>query len=322
MLISIVIPCYRSEKTLPFVVKEIQDTFAAQTEYDYQIVLVNDGSPDDGATFRKIQELCEQDSKIVGVNMSRNFGQPRAKKAGLHYADGDFIISMDDDGQHPASGIFPLVEKVREGYDVVYARFPQKKHSLFKNVTSKMFRKVQEMLKVKPKDVYVSSFYALSRLAVDALNRYHSPSPSIGAYLVNVTTKFSNVDIEHRARVAGESGYSLSKMIGLTLTALTNFTMIPLRASAVVGAGVACLGFLYGLYIIIHKLLHPAVVIGYTSQMAIMLLLGGMILLVLGVVGEYIGRIYMILSNMPQFVVRDVIKPNLINKKKNEDSAV
>lgn len=316
MLISIVIPCYRSEKTLPFVVSEIQECFAKQTEYDYQIVLVNDGSPDQGATFRVIQQLCKQDPKIVGVNLGRNFGQPRAKMAGLHYADGDYIISMDDDGQHPASGIFTLVEKAREGYDMVYARFPQKKHSAFKRITSNMFRSVQEMLKVKAKGVYVSSFYALSRFAVDALIGYHSPSPSTGAFLLNVTTKFANVDIEHRTRAAGKSNYTLAKLFGMALTSMTNFTMVPLRFSAVLGICIAGCGFLYGLFLVIQKLIRPSIAIGYTSQMAVMLLLGGMILLVLGIIGEYIGRIYMILSDLPQYVVRDVVKSDRANEQK------
>lgn len=307
MLISIVIPCYRSEKTLPGVVEEIRNAFAGRPDHDYQIVLVNDGSPDQGATYRTIQKLCQEDSKIVGVDMSRNFGQARAKMAALGYVKGDCVVYMDDDGQHPAEGIFKLVDKLQEGYDVVYARFPQKKHSLFKRVTSNMFRRVQEMLKVKAPGIYISSFYAISRFAVEALKRYHSPAPSSGAYLLNVTTKFANIDIEHRSRAAGTSNYSLKKLFALALTSMTNFTMIPLRASAVLGAVIACLGFLYGLVLVIQKTIYPSVAIGYTSQMAILLLLGGMILLVLGIVGEYIGRIYMILSDLPQYVIREAM---------------
>lgn len=307
MLISIAIPCYRSSKTLPHVVSSIQSAFADRPEHDYQIVLVNDGSPDQGATYQTIQELCRKDRKIVGVNMSRNFGQSRAKMAALEYVRGDCVVFMDDDGQHPTEGIFTLVEKLQDGYDVVFAQFPQKKHSLFKRVTSDMFRKVQEMLQVKPKGIFISSFYILSKFAADTLQKYHSPSPSVGAYLLNVTTKFANVSIEHKNRISGQSNYTLKKMFALALTSMTNFTMIPLRFSAVIGAVAACLGFLYGFILIIQKLVFPNVAIGYTSQMAVMLLLGGLILLVLGIVGEYIGRIYMILSDLPQYVVRETI---------------
>lgn len=307
MLISIIIPCYRSEETLPAVVEEIRREFAQHNAYDYQILLVNDGSPDQGATYRTIQKLCLEDSKITGIDMSRNFGQSRAKMAALPHVKGDYVVYMDDDGQHPASGIFTLVEKIREGYDVVYAQFPRKKHSLFKRVTSNMFRRVQELLLVKPHDIYISSFFALTRFAADALMQYHSPSPSAGAFLMNITTRFANATVEHRGRIAGESGYSLKKLFSLALTTMTNFTMVPLRASAVVGAAIAVLGFLYGLFLVIQKLVFPSVAIGYTSQMAVLLLLGGMILLVLGIVGEYIGRIYMILSDLPQYVIREVI---------------
>jgi len=307
MLISIVIPCYRSAQTLCSVVQEIWDAFAEHMEYDYQIILVNDGSPDQGATYRTIRKLCGEDSHIIGVDMSRNFGQQRAKMAALPYAKGDYIIYMDDDGQHPAHGIFKLVEKLREGYDVVFAEFPQKKHSLFKRITSTAFRRFQEFLKIKPRDIYISSFHGMSRLAVDALLNYHSPHPSAGAFLMNVTTKFANVQMEHRGRIAGESGYSFKKLFSLALTTMTNFTMVPLRASAVIGAVIAVLGFLYGLFLVCKKIICPTVVLGYTSQTAIMLLIGGIILLVLGVVGEYIGRIYMILSNLPQYIVREVI---------------
>lgn len=311
MLISIIIPCYRSEKTLPGVVEEIRGVFAARPDHDYQIILVNDGSPDQGATYRTIRRLCQENSKIVGVDMSRNFGQARAKMAALGYAKGDCVIYMDDDGQHPAEGIFALVDKLQEGYDVVYARFTHKKHSLFKRITSDMFHGFQEMLQVKPAGIFISSFCAISRFGVDALKQYHSPAPSFVAYLLNVTTRFANVDLEHRSRAAGRSNYSLKKLFSLALTSMTNFTMIPLRASAVLGAGIAILGFLYGLILVIKKLLFPGVAVGYTSQMAVLLLLGGIILVVLGIVGEYIGRIYMILSDLPQYVVREVIQEGI-----------
>lgn len=307
MLISVVIPCYRSEKTLPYVIQEIRDSFAKRPECDYQIILVNDGSPDQGATLRTIKELCKEDHKIIGVDMARNFGQPRARMAALPYAKGEYVVHMDDDGQHPAEGIFQLVEKMREGYDVVYAQFPQKKHSLFKRATSTMFRRFQEFLNIKPKNIYISSFFGISRFAADALLTYRSPTPSSGTFLLNVTTRFANVMVEHRDRIAGESGYSLKKMFNLALATLTNFTMVPLRSSAVIGMVFTVLGLLYGLFLVAKKIFVPAAVIGYASQMAVLLLLGGIILVVLGIIGEYIGRIYMILSDLPQYVVREEI---------------
>lgn len=307
MLISIVIPCYRSSNTLPKVEEEIRSAFLAHPEHDYQLILVND-SPTDEATTNVIRGLCSTNPKVMGIQMSRNHGQARARMAALSYIEGDCAVYMDDDGQHPAEGIFSLVEKLEQGYDVVYANFQNKKHSLFKRTTSRMYRKFLEMLGVRPKGIATSSFVVWSRFAVDALKQYRSPFPSTGAYLLKVTSRIADVPVEHRQRIAGKSGYSLGKLFNLALTGITNFTSIPLRASAVMGIGITGIGFLYGIYLVIRKLLNPSIVAGYTSQMVVLLVLGGLILTVLGLIGEYVGAIYMILSDMPQYVIREVIK--------------
>ena len=158
MLISICIPCYRSAKTLPAVVEEVKNEFVKHPEHEYQMVLVNDGSPDN--TYEVIQTICKDDPKIIGVDLSRNYGQASAKMCALRYAKGDAIVFMDDDGQHPASGIFQLVDKLNEGYDVVYAKFKHKKHNAFKRMTSKMHNKLSEAMGTKPKGIYRSSYSA------------------------------------------------------------------------------------------------------------------------------------------------------------------
>ncbi len=320
LLISVVIPCYRSADTLPAVTLEIRNAFAQHPEHDYQLILVND-SPTHIETCNVIREICAKDPKVLGIDLSRNFGQARARMAALNYIKGDCAVYMDDDGQHPAQGIFPLVEKICEGYDVVYAKFEHKKHSLFKRTTSSMYRKLLEWLGVRPKGIASSSFVAWSRFSVDALKSYHSPTPATGAYLLKVTSRITNVPTEHRKRIAGTSGYSLSKMFNLALTGITNFTAIPLRASAVLGMVIAAIGFLYGLFLIIKKLIMPSAVLGYTSIMVVLLLLGGLILIVLGLVGEYVGSIYMILSDLPQFVVRELISQDSVTKESREDSS-
>jgi len=306
MLVSVVIPCYRSSQTLPTVVEEIKGAFEQHSGYDYQLVLINDGSPDNGATYRTITELCEKDEKIIGIDLSRNFGQACARMAALPYIEGDCAVYMDDDGQHPAAGIFALVKEVENGCDVVYAQFRKKKHSLFKRVTSDMNRRMLEFLGVKPKGITTTAFFAWSRFAIDALKAYHSPTPSVGSYLSKVTSRFKMVEIEHRERIAGESGYTLKKLIRLAINGFTNFTTVPLQISAFLGMAIAGIGFLAGLVIVVRKLIHPTIAMGYTSMMAVLLLLGGLILISLGIIGEYIGRIYMILSDMPQYRVREV----------------
>lgn len=301
MVISVCIPCYRSAKTLPKVVETIKEEFARHPGYDYQIVLVNDGSPDN--TFDVIAGLCEKDEKIIGMNLSRNHGQASAKIAALRYATGDILVYMDDDGQHPAEGIFKLAAKVEEGYDVVYAHFPKKKTSLFKKMTSNLHNQIAEWTGNKPKGIHRSSFVAWSRFALECVKNYHSPFPSAGAYLLCVTDKFANVEVEHKKRMEGRSGYTLRKLVNLWLNSFTNFSIVPLRLASFVGVSCAAAGFLFGLYIIIRKLLHPGVPAGYTSTIAILLFIGGMIMMMLGLLGEYIGRMYMILSNKPQYSV-------------------
>ena len=209
--VSVAIPCYRSARTLPAVVEELRAAFGAREGFDYQIILVNDYPEDD--TFDVIAGLCREDPRIVGVNLSRNFGQTPAKMAALPYAAGDVIVYMDDDGQHPGDRIFELVDKVLEGYDLVFARFPKKHHSLFKRFSSWCNSKVLEWNGSKPRDLTLSSYYAMSRLAADALGRYHSPFPAPTGYLFHVVRRYANVEMEHRDRLAGQSNYTLKKML-------------------------------------------------------------------------------------------------------------
>lgn len=312
MTVSVVIPCYRSELTIETVVGEIRDTVSQREGWDYQIVLVNDCSPDD--TFSVIRKLCEEDGKIIGVDMSRNFGQETAIVAGLGYATGDAVVVMDDDGQHPTKEMWKLIDKMQEGYDIVYAAFPHKHHSWFKRFTSDLHGVINEWIGCKPKGIILSSFWCLSPFCAKELSKYHSPFTSRGGYLMRITQKFANVEIdEHRDRLAGSSGYNLRKMLELWFSNFTNFSIVPIRAMAKLGWITAAVGFLFGLYLIIRKLVDPSVAIGYTSIMSVILFIGGIIMAMIGFMGEYIGRTYMTVSGMPQFIVRQTI-----NEKKEE----
>ena len=303
--VSVAIPCYKSAKTIGPVVDELRRVFAGQDKYDYQIVLVNDYPDDD--TFDVIEALCRDDKKIVGVNLSRNFGQTVAKMAALPFVTGDVLVYMDDDGQHPADQIFRLVEKVRQGCDVVYARFPHKHHSGFKRFTSWLNSKVLELNGTKPKGISISSYCAIGPTAIAALRRYRSPFPSMGGYLTHVARRYANVDMEHRDRIAGTSNYTFGKMMKLWLTGFTNFSTVPLRISMFAGGMFAAVGFVAAFLTVIRKLLNPRIAAGWTTSIALQLGIGGMIMLLLGLCGEYIGRIYMTVSNMPQYAVRQTV---------------
>lgn len=305
MRISVCIPCYQSSKMLHFVVDEIRTEFNKRSNYEYQIVLVNDGSPDN--TFEVIKALCKEDKNILGVNFSKNQGQASAKMAAVHYADGDALVYMDDDGQHPAEGIFKLVDKLNEGYDVVYAHFVNKKHSLFKRITSCGKKKLAEWMGAKPRGIDTSPFVAWSKTCMEAIKQYDSPFPSANAYLRCVTDKFANIDIEHRARKEGKSGYTFKKLVELWLNGFTNFSIAPLRFASFCGGFCAFVGFFSGMIVVVRKLLHPTMVAGYASTIAVILFIGGIIMMILGLMGEYIGRMYMIMSKKPQFIIKEVI---------------
>ncbi|MDD5986942.1 MAG: glycosyltransferase [Eubacteriales bacterium] len=305
MLISICIPCYRSENNLEWVVNEIKEEFNKHPSHDYQLVLVNDGSPDH--TFDVIRRLCEADPKIKGINLTKNQGQPCARLAAANHADGDALVFMDDDGQHPPEAIFRMVDKIREGYDIVYAKFPKTTHKWSKRVTSEMYNKLMQATGTKPKDVSTSSFAAWSRVVIDAIKNYKSPFPSAGAYLRCVTDKLANVNVEHRSRHSGSSGYSFRRLVSQSMNSLTNFSMVPLRAASFLGVLTAMIGFVFGIVTIVRKIIHPEMIAGYASTIAILLFIGGVIMLILGLIGEYIGRIYMTLSNKPQYVIAEII---------------
>ena len=305
MLISVCIPCYKSAKTLPIVVENVKEEFSKRDDYDYQFVLVNDGSPDN--TFGVIMDLCKEDKKITGVNLSRNFGQPSAKLAALQEAKGDIIIFMDDDGQHPADGVLKLADKLNEGYDVVYAYFKNKKHSAFKRFTSDLHNWIAEFMGNKPKGIHRSSFSAWSRTVVDAMLNYKSPFISIGSFLMRITTKYANVEIEHQKRIFGSSGYTFRKLFAMWLNIFISFSMLPLRIATYLGFLFSGCSFLWMLYLLIRSIVRPIKVSGYTSTLLAILFVGGVILVMLGIMGEYLGRIYMTVSGMPQYNVRETI---------------
>ncbi len=307
-MISIAIPCYCSAMTLPDVVGSIRAEMLKSGQ-DYQIILINDGSPDN--TFDIIRELCKQDPAVIGINLSRNFGQHSARMAALPYISGDVVVYMDDDGQHPVDKIMLLVAKLDEGYDVAYALFEDKKHSLFQRAVSEINAYTTSLLAGKPKDIKTSAFSATRRYVVDALKAYTSPYPNWSGFLLQVTKNIANVPMRHNKRIAGKSGYTLAKMARVWLSSLTSFSVIPLRMAVVTGSAAAFGGFIFGGYTIIQKLINPSITAGFTGTISSIFFMGGMILLTLGVMGEYLGRVFMTVNHLPQYVVREEVNCHL-----------
>ena len=302
--ISFVIPCYRSEKTLPGVVTEIQDTMKAlASEYSYEIVLVNDDSPDD--TYGVIKTLADNADNIIGISLARNFGQHAALMAGFHHISGDIVVCLDDDGQTPATEVGKLLAAVNAGADVAYAKYAHKKHSFFRNFGSYINEKMLQFLLNKPKELIVSSYFAAKRFVIDEVIRYDKSYPYMMGLVLRTTKRIVNVDVDHREREVGRSGYTLGKLLTLWMNGFTAFSVTPLRISTWTGCILAFIGFLYGIYTIIKHFIVGIAPMGYDSLMSALMFIGGMILVMLGLTGEYIGRMYIGMNNAPQYIIRE-----------------
>lgn len=309
--VSFVIPCYRSEQTLGDVVAEITKKMEEMGSYEYSIILVNDCSPDQ--TLSVIRKLCEEDDRIQGISFSKNFGQHAALMAGLRSADGDYVVCLDDDGQTPANEVDKLLSKLDEGFDAVYAKYEHKCHSGFRNLGSKVNELMTRMMLDKPAELYISSYFAVRRFVVEDMIRYENSYPYVIGLVLRATKNITNVVVNHRERELGNSGYTLKKLLGLWLNGFTAFSVKPLRIATAIGGLSAGCGFLYGIYTIVKKLVNPAVPLGFSSTMSALVFFGGMLMLMLGLIGEYVGRIYISLNNSPQYVIRE-----RINRKERE----
>lgn len=299
------IPCYRSEHTLPHVAAEIKEKMDSLKEYEYDIFLVNDCSPDD--TMGTIRRLCGEYDNIRGISFSRNFGQHAALMAGLRYSDGDYVVCLDDDGQTPADEVDKLLGKLEEGYDAVYAKYEHKRHSAFRNLGSRVNEFMTRVMLGKPAKLFISSYFAVKRFVVDDMVRYENSYPYVIGLVLRATKNIANVTVTHREREEGTSGYTLKKLVGLWFNGFTAFSVKPLRIATGLGAVSALAGFAYGVYTVVKRLLNPDVPMGFSSTMAAIVFFGGMIMIMLGLIGEYIGRIYISLNNSPQYVIREKI---------------
>ena len=304
MLISIVIPCYYSEKTIKKVVEMTIDEFSKTNRYDCEFVLVNDGSTD--GTYEKIKELAEKYPFVQGVNLLRNFGQHNALMAALHYVRGDYVLGMDDDMQTHPSQIHKLVEKIQEGYDLVYGHYGKKKNSTLKNLSSKLNEVSSRILLGRPKEIVSSNFWIITRKVAEEVIKYDSYNPYIDGIFYRVTHNIGNVEVEHHKREVGTSNYTLKKLIRLWL-AYWNYSVIPLRISSVTGGVMAMAGFVAALLTIIRKLVHPGIPVGWASTICVVTVFAGLILMSLGIIGEYLGKIILTLNHTPEFIVRESI---------------
>lgn len=304
MLVSVVIPCFNSEKSIDEVVELTRRIFASLPEYRCEFVLVNDGSRD--GTYDQIRLLARRHPEVKGVCLMRNFGQHNALMAGLHFASGDLILGMDDDLQTHPSQIPALLGRLKEGYDLVYGIYKQRKNSRIKNFTSWLNRVTARQLLGRPKDIVSSNFWLITRQVRDEVLKYTGATPYVDAIFCRVTTRIGNVEIEHHRREYGTSNYTFWKLLKLWL-AYFNYSVLPLRMASMLGIIAAISGFLFAVATVVKKLMNPDMPMGWASLMCVMVFFFGLVLLVVGIIGEYLGKAVQTLGNTPQYIVRETV---------------
>jgi len=308
--LTVVIPCYNSATTIGPLVADLA---ALQLEDGHDIVLVNDGSRDD--TARVCRELVRTASvPVTFVDLARNFGEHNAVMAGLRFAHGAQVITIDDDGQNPPSEVEKLYRHARErGHDVVYTYYAEKQHAPWRNLGSWLANKCADLLLDKPKGLYLSSFRCMSAFVVEQIRHYEGPYPYVDGLIFQVTQNVGCMEVAHEQRRVGRSTYTVRKLARLWLNLLLNISVVPVRVSSVLGLVFSIVGFLATLEVIVETLVTRTPP-GWGSFMCALLVFSGVQLLTIGLVGEYVGRMYLTVNRRPQSVVRDVVRKDLPNR--------
>jgi glycosyltransferase involved in cell wall biosynthesis len=303
--LSIVIPVYRGANTIGQVVAELS---ALRPEGGLEIILVNDGSPDNSGDV--CQSLLPNASvPIVYIEHARNYGEHNAVMTGLRRARGDYVITMDDDLQNPPEEVISLYDHSRIGsWDVVYTRYAVKQHAAWRNLGSRFANAVADRLLDKPKGLYLSSFRCMSRLVVESVTRYTGPYPYVDGLIMQVTQRIDSIEVRHLPRIEGRSNYTLIRLVRLWLNLATSFSLAPLRLATILGIGMSVLGTLGAAATIAEALITRATPSGYASTMVVILLVGGVQSMILGVLGEYVGRTFLSANGKPQGTVRSIVR--------------
>jgi len=299
--LSIVIPVYNGASSIEPLVERLHEELKAH--YELETVLVNDYSPDNSAEV--CAALAERHGWVRFIHLARNFGEHNAVMAGLNYCTGDCAVIMDDDFQNPPTEVVKLVEKLQEGYDVAYSYYETKQHHLFRNLGSYFNNAVASVMIKKPWGLYLSSFKAINRFTIDEVIKYQGPYPYIDGLILRATRNYGTQLVQHDPRHEGRSNYTLRKLMRLWLNMFTNFSILPLRVASIAGFVFAVIGVVLAVVFLIEKLANPELPVGWTSTVVIILIISGVQLFALGMIGEYLGRLFLKDNGSPQFVVRN-----------------
>lgn len=300
--LSLVIPVYNGSRTIGPLVEQTVKIFGSTS---FEIVLVNDGSEDDS------EMVCAEMAKkfpqsVTFVHLSRNFGEHSAVLAGFTQARGRYVAVLDDDGQNPPEEVVRMLDELkRKKYDVVYGHYIEKKHSRFRNLGSRFNDRIATLMLHKPKDLYLSSFKVMNRFLVNEIIKYRGPYPYTDGLIYRVTRNIGQIPVEHRVSQSGRSRYTLRRLVRLWLNMFLNFSIKPLRISVYVGLLASCLSIIALVAILIDKLwITKNVTLGIPTVLGSVVFFSGIQLMILGLVGEYLGRLYLDQTGTPQYVVR------------------
>jgi undecaprenyl-phosphate 4-deoxy-4-formamido-L-arabinose transferase len=305
LALSVVIPVYKGAVSIGELVEALR---ALDIEGGLEIVLVVDGSPDDSfEVCRRLMQL--PGAPITLVNLSRNFGEHNAVMAGLAQASGAYTITMDDDLQNPPEEVKRLFEYTRDGgYDLVYTYYANKQHAAWRNLGSAFTNWCADRLIDKPKGLYLSSFRCMNAFLREQIVPYGGPYPYVDGLLMQVTQNIGRLQVKHLPRAVGRTNYTLRRLVRLWLSMFLNFSVMPLRLASLTGIGLSVLGFVGFAAVLIEALIKHDLPTGWASTMSTIALLAGVQLLILGVMGEYLGRMFLTANQKPQYIVREVLR--------------
>lgn len=303
--LSIVIPVYNSADSLDALNEHITD---ALQDTKYELILVNDKSKDE--SWEKIVQLTQVNPHIKGVSLKKNSGQDNAIMAGLSLALGEYVVIMDDDLQHSPYDIKKLLQKCKDGYDVCYGLFRNKKQSPWKNAGSQLNDYFAELFLKKPKGLYLSPFKLIGRAVVKHILQYNGPFPYIDGIILSITSNITQLELVHRKRLLGKGNYSLFRSVSVFLKHVTGYSLYPLRIATIVGLLAASLSFLLGAYFVVDYLTNDAHVEGWITLVLLIVFFNGLILMCLGMIGEYVGRIYLTVTSKRQYVIDKLVSQN------------
>lgn len=302
MQLSIVSPVYHGEKMVEQLVERISKSVSTITP-DYEIILVNDASPDN--SWLKIKELCANNNRVKGINLSRNFGQHYAISAGLSLCSGEWIVVMDCDLQDRPEEIPHLYNKAQEGFDIVYARRVVRHDGFFKRISSKIFHSVFDWLSGIKTDSSISNFGVYNKIVIDEYNKMGEVARSFDSLIKYLGFNTATVDVKHDSRGEGKSSYTFKKLLSLSFDVMISNTNKPLKMAIGFGFFMAFISFCLAVYNIVAKYVGNIGVEGYTTTVFSIWFVGGILLMMLGILGLYVGKIFDQVKQRPIFVIRE-----------------